>query len=101
MYHSIRGPLARGTKTYPRPPNNTKLKYTAQRGTSKIDRGLEKQRTIMEFEQGTRCCVQDKRRETKPLYALAAVRAKRTQQSPRACPNGHGQTQAPYHGHVP
>ena len=32
------------------------------------------------------CYVRDKRRETKQLYALAAVGAKRTQQSPRAYP---------------
>ena len=40
----------------------------------------------------TSCCVQDKRRETGRLYAIAAVHAKRTQQPPRACPNDHAQT---------
>ena len=47
---------------------------------------------ILRKETGSSCCVQDKRRETKQLYALAAVRAKCTQQSLRACPNDRAQT---------
>ena len=36
----------------------------------------------------TSCCVQDKQGEANQLFAIAAVRSKRTQKSLRACPYG-------------
>ena len=42
----------------------------------------------------TSYCVQDKGRETDRLYAIAAVRAKRTQQSLRVCPSECAKTRS-------
>ena len=63
------------------------LRRTVAKATTHACEGRKK---ILRTETG--CCVQDRRRETKQLYALAAVRAKRTQQSLRACPNDRAQT---------